>query len=154
MFRRIHNTALSLAAVALFLTTPAYAGKFRLHTFGETYGVDAVNWVNDIVTDAFTRRFPSEKYEIVVLVDIVDIVQLGDTVCYATVGVSAKPQGEKPPRIPKYRFNSMNILRNAGLLRAPEKRDCLKTVVRIAVQNLMDVDTEKLAKDSAASLVD
>lgn len=152
MFRRIHKFALSLVAATLLSASPAYAGSYSMSTYGETYGGRPDEWVTDIVTEEFTQKFPYQKYTIVV---VVNNMQLGeDTVCYARAGISAKAKRELNERVPSRVFFAMQNLRNRGLLRSPEKQDCIKLVVRTAVQDLMDEDVEKLAKDSAKSLVD
>jgi hypothetical protein len=152
MFHRMHKVVLSLAAATLVSASPALARVYYMDTYGEQYGENATEWVTDIVTDAFMQRFPYQKYSIVV---IVDDFQLGDdTVCYARAGISARPKGKLSSRVPSRYFASMQIIRNSAPLRRPEKRDCLKSVVRHVVQNMMNGDMETLAKASADSLVE
>jgi hypothetical protein len=152
MFRPIHKVALSLATATLISASPAHAGMYHMRTYGNLYGAAPGDWVMDIVTDAFTQRFPYQKYSIVVFVDD---PQLGDdTVCSARAGISAKAKRGLSSRMPILTFSSTQILRNRGSLTTPEKQDCIKFVVRGAVQDLMNTDVERIAKESAASLVD
>jgi prevent-host-death family protein len=78
-------------ALALFMACQAHAGRFTTAEFGPVRAED----IADIVTEAFTQRFPANRWSIF-LYSSVTFSGTGQPSCHAITGVTPKGQDRFP----------------------------------------------------------
>ncbi|OGB30191.1 MAG: hypothetical protein A3F78_04645 [Burkholderiales bacterium RIFCSPLOWO2_12_FULL_61_40] len=144
-----HAAKLMLIAFFLFLAAKsAVAGPFSMvcHFPSKNCGSE----VTDIVSDRFTSRYPSSKWQIVVLAEFTPYSN-GGGVGYAIAGVSRKissPQSATQALVPHQRFvsTSRRVGRNILASEAVEEtiqlvREALEQMV-VACENTSNCNVE------------
>lgn len=90
MQQRVRSLPLFAVLIsALAYTGPSVAGDFYTSCYSD---ISCSTNITNVVTDRFTTRFPSSRYEIVAYVDS-DTFGDGQSIAFATVGVTPRTHG-------------------------------------------------------------
>jgi hypothetical protein len=128
---RVFGAATALVACSL----SASAGIYNTVAFGPAKGAD----IRDLVPDAFTKRYPSEKWSVFLFSDA-GMTSGGTPYCYAIAGVS--PKGSD--RFPTNRYTHFIQSQDKEVLTAAKKRAWAVDCTRNAVENMMTDDLDTL----------
>lgn len=116
------------AALALLMASQAHAGRFTTAEFGPVRAED----IADIVTDAFTQRFPANRWSIF-LYSSVTFSGTGQPSCHAITGVT--PRGQD--RFPVHSYTSHVQRMKPQSMSLGEQREFAATCARQAVEDMM-----------------
>lgn len=121
----------AIFAFLVLCPIPAIAGGFSTAEFGPAAGGD----IRDLVTEAFTRRYPAEKWSIFIY-SAVNRSSNGTLHCYGIAGVTPKGSDKFPVRSFSY-----SIQRHASSQEsATERRELAVACARGAVEGMMAED--------------
>lgn len=116
----------------------AVAGPFVVSTYGTANSSD----INDIITDAFTKKYPSSKYEIF-LFSSAFLTNTGIPSCSAITGVVRKGSND----FPLSRYSSIEFGDKAGeAMTVGEEIGWSAKCSRSAVMNMMSDKLEEIYK--------
>jgi len=136
MFLPGHRLARSALAGAFALSLSwAQAGTFNTVTFGPIKAAD----IRDLVPDAFTRRYPAEKWAVLVFADA-GMASNGTPYCYAIAGLT--PKGAD--KFPVNRYTHFIQSPDAEVMTVAKKRAWAVACARHAVENMMTDDLDTL----------
>lgn len=127
---------IAIAVTILASTAVAHAGEFNAETYGNVTASD----FSDVVTEAFTRKFPSKKWSIFVWTAS-GITDRGIPYCSAAAGVVPRHSGMFPvSRYESTRFDPSQVGSNT----VGERRQWAVACARDSVTNLMSDDLDKV----------
>jgi hypothetical protein len=128
------------AAAIAACSLSAGAGTFNTVAFGLAKGSD----IRDQVPDAFTKRYPSDKWSVFLFTEA-GMTSGGTPYCFAIAGVS--PKGSD--KFPINRYTHFIQSQDHEVLTAAKKRAWAIDCARNAVENMMTDDLETLYEPDA-----
>lgn len=136
MLKKIKKISSSLVVAVAIASNLAVAGEFET----KNYGSAAANDIADLVSDAFTKKYPSSKFEIFLYSES-DQNSKGAPYCNAIAGVVIKNSNDFPWT--RYSATSTGAV-SIGAMNVGDKKAWAKKCARMSVENMLSDDLDKI----------